>query len=187
MYDNYTELKVESLTQGTSLRNSYILLLRETNGKRLLPILLDKKGCDMIAATLTNKDYTCSHLMNRLASRVGMTLLGARLMQPANGETRALIDFELVHETVSIQTSVAEATVATLEMRSSLWMQKDLFEKQANCQPSGERVSLPISALNKELIETAIKDAVAEDNFELASILRDELNRRKGPNTNEQA
>lgn len=72
-------------------------------------------------------------------------------------------------------------------MRSSLWMQKDLFEKQANCQPSGERVSLPISALNKELIETAIKDAVAEDNFELASILRDELNRRKGPDTNEQA
>lgn len=44
MYDNYTELKVESLTQGTSLRNSYILLLREMNGKRLLPILLDKKA-----------------------------------------------------------------------------------------------------------------------------------------------
>lgn len=181
MYDNYIELKVEGLTRGRELKDAYILILREREGERIFPVLIDEEGFNMIMQAMRNKDYTCSHLMVKLASRVGMTPIGIRLMQPANGKTQALIDFELVNEIVSITTPIAEAVVTALETRSSLWVQRTTFERQTRMNKNGgsQNIALPITAMSDKLISDALQAAVKEDNFELATILRDELNKRK--------
>lgn len=181
MYDNYIELKVEGLTRGRELKDAYILILREREGERIFPVLINEEGFNMIMQAMRNKDYTCSHLMVKLASRVGMTPIGIRLMQPANGKTQALIDFELVNEIVSITTPIAEAVVTALETRSSLWVQRTTFERQTRMNKNGgsQNMALPITAMSDKLISDALQAAVKEDNFELASILRDELNKRK--------
>ena len=181
MYDNYIELKVEGLTRGRELKDAYILILREREGERIFPVLIDEEGLNMIMQAMRNKDYTCSHLMVKLASRVGMTPIGIRLMQPANGKTQALIDFELVNEIVSITTPIAEAVVTALETRSSLWVQRTTFERQTRMNKNGgsQNMALPITAMSDKLISDALQAAVKEDNFELATILRDELNKRR--------
>ncbi len=181
MYDNYIELKVKGLTRGRELKDAYILILREREGERIFPVLIDEEGFNMIMQAMRNKDYTCSHLMVKLASRVGMTPIGIRLMQPANGKTQALIDFELVNEIVSITTPIAEAVVTALETRSSLWVQRTTFERQTRMNKNGgsQNMALPITAMSDKLISDALQAAVKEDNFELATILRDELNKRK--------
>lgn len=181
MYDNYIELKVEGLTRGRELKDAYILILREREGERIFPVLIDEEGFNIIMQAMRNKDYTCSHLMVKLASRVGMTPIGIRLMQPANGKTQALIDFELVNEIVSITTPIAEAVVTALETRSSLWVQRTTFERQTRMNKNGgsQNMALPITAMSDKLISDALQAAVKEDNFELATILRDELNKRK--------
>jgi bifunctional DNase/RNase len=181
MYDNYIELKVEGLTRGRELKDAYILILREREGERIFPVLIDEEGFNMIMQAMRNKDYTCSHLMVKLASRVGMTPIGIRLMQPANGKTQALIDFELVNEIVSITTPIAEAVVTALETHSSLWVQRTTFERQTRMNKNGgsQNMALPITAMSDKLISDALQAAVKEDNFELATILRDELNKRK--------
>lgn len=181
MYDNYIELKVEGLTRGRELKDAYILILREREGERIFPVLIDEEGFNMIMQAMRNKDYTCSHLMVKLASRVGMTPIGIRLMQPANGKTQALIDFELVNEIVSITTPIAEAVVTALETHSSLWVLRTTFERQTRMNKNGgsQNMALPITAMSDKLISDALQAAVKEDNFELATILRDELNKRK--------
>lgn len=181
MYDNYIELKVEGLTRGRELKDAYILILREREGERIFPVLIDEEGFNMIMQAMRNKDYTCSHLMVKLASRVGMTPIGIRLMQLANGKTQALIDFELVNEIVSITTPIAEAVVTAFETRSSLWVQRTTFERQTRMNKNGgsQNMALPITAMSDKLISDALQAAVKEDNFELATILRDELNKRK--------
>lgn len=181
MYDNYIELKVEGLTRGRELKDAYILILRERESERIFPVLIDEEGFNMIMQAMRNKDYTCSHLMVKLASRVCMTPIGIRLMQPANGKTQALIDFELVNEIVSITTPIAEAVVTALETRSSLWVQRTTFERQTRMNKNGgsQNMALPITAMSDKLISDALQAAVKEDNFELATILRDELNKRK--------
>ena len=181
MYDNFIELKVEGLTRGRELKDAYILILREREGERIFPVLIDEEGFNMIMQAMRNKDYTCSHLMVKLASRVGMTPIGIRLMQPANGKTQALIDFELVNEIVSITTPIAEAVVTALETRSSRWVQRTTFVRQTRMNKNGgsQNMALPITAMSDKLISDALQAAVKEDNFELATILRDELNNRK--------
>lgn len=46
-------------------------------------------------------------------------------------------------------------------------------------------MTLPISAMNDKLLHDALQAAVDEDNFELASILRDELKKRNPDTPND--
>lgn len=179
MYDNYIQLKVEGLTRGRELHDAYILVLRAKDRGTFFPVLLEQEGYNQIFAALQEKRFTCSQLMNKLAARVGMTMLGVRLMKPHHGKTQALIDFELINELVSITVPAAEAVVAALETHSPIWVQKEAFERQARLGHSSQSMALPISAMTEKLLKEALNAAVEEENFELASILRDELNKRE--------
>ena len=46
-------------------------------------------------------------------------------------------------------------------------------------------MALPLAAMSNNLLKEALKSAVEDDNFELASVLRDELNKRDMANNNE--
>lgn len=181
MYDNYTELAIEGITRGRELQDAFILILRKKDGEEAFPVLIDEDGYAIIMNALKYKDYTRSRLMNQLAGRVGMTMIGVRLMQPANGKTQALIDFELINEMVSITVPVADAIVAALEAHCSIWVGKDVFLRATRAQKGKDmqQMALPLTAMSNKLLEEALKNAVAEENFELASFLRDELSKRK--------
>lgn len=185
MYDNYTELTIEGITRGKELQDAFILILRKKDGEDVFPVLLDERGYQMIFNALRHKDFTCSHLMNQLAGRVGMTMIGIRLMQPANGKTQALIDFELINEVASITVPVAEAVVAALEAHCAIWVSKDVFLRASRAQKGKDvqQMALPITAMSDKLLEEALKNAVDEENFELASFLHNEINRRKNFNS----
>ena len=178
MYERYKELTIEGVTRGKDLHKAYILILKEKYGSRLFPVLISSNGYKTIVAALHHKDFTCSRLMNQLAQRVGMTLIGVRILVPHNGQTQALIDFELLNEVLSITVSAAEAAVAAIETKCSLWIEKNRFEINSNVNQREGQMALSLFAMDNDLLKEAIDSAVAEDNYELASILRDELNKR---------
>lgn len=179
MYDKYVELRVEGLTRGRELSNAYILVLGSENHDAFYPISLSHEGYKKIHAALNDHDFTCSHLMHRLANRVGMSMTGIRVMQPHNGDTNAMIDFELINEIVSFSAPIAEATVAAIETKSPIYVQRALFERQNNLPHTNENMAIPITSMNNSLLSQALESAVKEDNFELAILLRGELQRRK--------
>lgn len=179
MYDNYVALRVEGLTRGRELSDAYILVLGTKSHDSLYPIALSRDGYQKIFAALNSHDYTSSHLMHLLASRVGMSMTGIRVMQPHKGETFAMIDYELLNETVSIIAPIAEATVAALETMSPIYVLRTLFERQNRLPHNGGNMAIPITAMNNGLLEQALESAVKEDNFELAILLRGELERRE--------
>lgn len=178
MYNNYIELTVEGITRGKELRNAFILVLKDKAGKHFLPVLLPHDGFELVSAALNKQDFTCSRLMNKLALRVGMTMLGIRIMHPNNGNTQALIDFELINEVVSIAVPISEAIVAALETKSSIWIDRARYEQLTHLSQDAHNMSLPINAMGSQLLEEALHAAVHEENFELATILRDELKKR---------
>lgn len=179
MYDNYVKLQIEGLTRGSELQDAFILVLSERENEQFLPILVNHEGYLRLKAALHDGDYTPTKLMNQLARRVGMTLIGVRIMAPKNGETNALIDFELINEVVSISVPVADAVIAALETKADLWTAKDNFFRQHPQSDNPNAVALPLSAMNEKLLREALEGAVEEENFELAGILRDELKKRE--------
>jgi len=181
MYDNYVRMKVEGLTKGGNLRDACIIVLREKDNKRLYPVPLTDEDFAKIAAALKHADFTPSRLMSKLASRMGMLLMGVRVMKPQGGQTEALIDFNYLDELVSISAPIADGIVCALENHADIWIGKQLFEMQPPIQEDGDgyRMAIPLDAINNELIEEAIKGAVKSENYELAGKLRDELEKRK--------
>lgn len=112
-----------------------------------------------------------------------MKLIGIRLLQPNNGQTQALLDFKTSSmEVVSVNVSAAEAAVAALETHTSIWIEEQLFSRQNHMPQTDQSMALPLTAMTRNLLEEVLQSAVADDNFELASILRDELNKRKSDN-----
>ena len=69
--------------------------------------------------------------------------------------------------------------------QASFWVQKDVLAHQVNFTNTSDRMTLPISAMNDKLLHDALQAAVDEDNFELASILRDELKKRNPDTPND--
>ena len=179
IYDNYIRFQIEGLTRGKELQNAYILVLRESRNRGFYPVLISAEGYESISTALCKHDYSCSHLMTVLANRLELRMQGIRLLRPCDGESQALIDFLCGDETISMTASVSQATVAALENGVSFWLRKDMFESVTNNIVTGDRMSFSLRAMNDKLIEEAITSAVAEDNYELAGMLHDELVRRK--------
>lgn len=179
IYDDYIQLKIEGLTRGRELRDAYILVLGAKDESQYYPVLVPREGYEQLSAALNHNDFTCSHLMHRLAARVGMSLKGVRIMQPRDGVTQALVDFELISEVVTFAAPAAEAIVAALEVDAPIWVRRPLYESQTQMHGSGGNMALPLSAMADNLLKEALQSAVEEENYELASVLDHELKRRK--------
>ena len=178
MYDDYKQMTLEGLTRGTELKDAFILLFREKDGTRVLPVLIDEDEFETILHAAKENDYTRSRLMNRLAGRLGMPMRGIRVTLPANGHASALIDFDRNGELVSIQTSVAEAVVSALEAKAPMWLPAEEVSRRLNSLAGDGMMRVPVTAMSNELLQAALRSAVEDDNFELATVLRDELRKR---------
>jgi len=74
------------------------------------------------------------------------------------------------------------ASIAQLD----IYMEEKLFGRQSVPYESGKtRVALPVNALSSTMLENALEKAIEDENYELASNLRDELQKRK-KNDNQQ-
>ncbi len=178
MYEDYKQMILEGLTQCRDFEDTYILLLREKEGHRFLPVLINGDEYQTIYRAVRENEYPNTRLMNRLATRLGMPLMGIRVMVPANGHTNALIDFDRNGELVSIQAPVDEAVAAAHEVKAPIWVPAAELDLRLKMPNEEGKMSVPINSMSNELLETVLREAVEHDNFELATVLRDELRKR---------
>lgn len=179
MQDEYVELIPEGLTRGVSLQEAYFLMLREKDGKRFLPSLLGRDEYEQILLAMQSRQYPRTRLMGRLAHRFGIRMESVHIFYPPKGGLSATMVFCNGETTEKMACNIAEGIVAALEQQRPILMKRTVFEEQMSRQKGEGQVSLPITAMNDRLLGEALKAAVAEENFELASLLRDELRRRE--------
>ena len=61
-----------------------------------------------------------------------------------------------------------------------IYIDELLMEKQSvKYEKESNGVSIPLNAMSMELLNSALSKAIAEEKYELASHLRDEIRRRK--------
>ncbi len=74
---------------------------------------------------------------------------------------------------------VTDAILIALVARLEIYIDEQLFRHQSCAiNINNERVALPINALNTDMLESALDKAIASEDYESASYIRDELNRR---------
>ena len=96
----------------------------------------------------------------------------------SDGQYKVVIINKITYEMVPIRAS--DAILLSKIANIDIYMEEKLFIRQSVSYESGRsKVALPLNALTLEMLEKALRKAIKDENYELASNIRDELNRRK--------
>lgn len=180
MKEDFVDIVPIGLTRGMTFEDVFILILKEKDGNRCIPVLIDKETFDMLRSVFRGNKP--KNLAKEIASVFDIKLDYVILHQPPTGGSMVstLILCQNGITTKTLETDLATGVTASLSEDVPLRLPEIVFSRLANRQTGTEgQVSFPISSMTDKLLGDALQMAVKEDNFELASLLRDEIARRK--------
>ena len=80
----------------------------------------------------------------------------------------------------SVRLRMSDAVLLSIISHIPLYIEERLMERQSvPFDENAKGVSIPINSMDTSRLKAALQNAVDEENYELASQLRDEINRRK--------
>lgn len=173
----YISLRFLGLTKSVSSREGYIVLLRETEGKRCVPILVNKEQFEIISSVMTQGNS--SEQLFQLASYYfGVDIDTVVIKGGDAGIYTAALTMvqDGVKKTVDVEITVG--FIAAIKTGCPLLMEQEVFDKYVGKEIRPDVVSFPVFSLTDKMLEDALADAVATDRFELAGVIRDEIRRR---------
>ena len=95
-----------------------------------------------------------------------------------NGEYRCMLVNETNFESLPMRAS--DAILFATISNTPIYIEYNLMMRQSvrySANPRG--LAIPINALNDEMLNKAMKKAIDDEDYEQASYLRDEINKRK--------
>lgn len=178
------ELIIHASAAISSNDHQSMVLLKEKDGSRLLPILMSLRRATML--TLRSQLAMPSPLPLSLAdvswhmlrkfdiklTRVELTAIQdgtffSRIVGEKNGEEKSL-DFCLAQD----------GLVMAVTACCPIFIEEELLNAQYMKQTGENSFALNISIFSRKMLEDALQAAVAQENYEAASQLRDELAKR---------
>ena len=170
-------LKFESLQQIAGTEEVAVILLTDEARSRVLSVVCDAEMTHQLllrlrgkrAVTRTMLPEALLHLMH---STYEMLIVGIY-----DGQYQVmLMDTE---KGTSVRVRMSDAVLLSLISNIPLYIEAQLWEKQnAPYDENAPGVAIPINTMDMSRLKAALQNAVDEENYELASHLRDEINSR---------
>jgi len=80
---------------------------------------------------------------------------------------------------VPVRMRASDAVLLHVISKIPIYIERGLFMRQsAPYEASNTKVAIPLNTLSEDLLKAALEDAIAHEQYEMASTLRDEINRR---------
>lgn len=185
MGDGVIELKVLSVSRCTQDGGAYMAVLKERGGVRIMPVLME--WSDAFQLLMKMKDATPSSLPANMADimraaflQSGMSVEEVRISAVQAGMTYCHI---LYRENTTARLvrycKASDGLILAYTFNCPITIHETLFEQQYMREVGDGSYSMPVNSVNIEALKEALKRAVEDENYELASQLRDEINRRK--------
>lgn len=179
------------LTKNTTLHGACMIIFKLLDEERHLPFFIDRKAYALLEAVMSDDENTQLALSQTILEGLGYKLAYVCISQseaavsetrlavlPADAETENAADATSDVEPQYISCPFVEGVAFALQVGVPFYVTiGDALQFVAG-ESSDGRVAVPIRNMPEELLQEAIGQAVAGDNFELASALRDELRRR---------
>ena len=179
------------LTKNTTLHGACMIIFKLLDEERHLPFFIDRKAYALLEAVMSDDENTQLALSQTILEGLGYKLAYVCISQseaavsethlavlPADAETGNAADATADVEPQYISCPFVEGVAFALQVGVPFYVTiGDALQFVAG-ESSDGRVAVPIRNMPEELLQEAIGQAVAGDNFELASALRDELRRR---------
>ncbi|MBR2380593.1 MAG: bifunctional nuclease family protein [Paraprevotella sp.] len=185
MADDIRELRVQAVSKCTKDGSMYIAILQERDGKRILPILIDGNDAFQLLMKMKGpKDMglpsSMSEVMKAAFQQCGMDIEEIRIAAVQGGITYCHILYtekETYHMIRYCKAS--DCLILAYTFGCPITINNELLEQQYMREVGDGTYSIPVNSVNIEALEEALQRAVEDENYELASQLRDEIERRK--------
>lgn len=181
----YKYLQVTNVSQCSKEGNAYLAILKETDGERMLPVLMERHDALMLLLKMKKVYISAtpidlSDVMLSAFNGFSIRLREVRICAVRGGVTYCHLYCEQYGERKVISyCRASNGLVLAATFKCPITIHEELLELQYMREVSDGTYSMPINAVSKEALQEALKRAVETENYELASLLRDELKKRK--------
>lgn len=189
-------LSVLGFSFNQTQSGTYGLVLAEEEGVRRLIIVIGTPEAQSIAFRLqgSTPPRPLTHdLFQTLTSQFGITLLEVVIYKYDNGVFYSKMYFRQGTLNIELESRTSDAIAIALRTKSPIYTTKTImqdhaivFEENSSSEITQEdekdNLALDYSLLDAEELETLLKDAIEGEDYELASLLRDELKKKLGNN-----
>ncbi|HOO85742.1 MAG TPA: bifunctional nuclease family protein [Prolixibacteraceae bacterium] len=188
------KLNVLGLSISQTQTGAYALVLSEENGDRRIPIIIGPVEAQSIAIQLEglHPPRPLTHdLFKNIANAFGIDLVEVVIYKLEEGIFYSELICEQDGNRIAVDSRTSDAVALALRFRCPIYTTEEIIQKagivievsdrnsadQANDEGMSESESYNYNTI--EELEQMLKDAVKDENYELASELRDEITRRK--------
>ncbi|PKP03150.1 MAG: hypothetical protein CVU11_09290 [Bacteroidetes bacterium HGW-Bacteroidetes-6] len=191
------ELEIGGISYSYSQSGAYTLILSESGGQRKLPIIIGQFEAQSIAIEMEKMKPArpLTHdLFRSFARAFNIKLNEIFINKFEEGVFHSILIFEKENQIFSLDSRTSDAVALAIRFNCPIYTSVEIIEEVGvifdtadtedeedndtdDMPEAGEKQGL--SALALEELEGLLAEAVENEDFELASKIRDEINRRK--------
>jgi uncharacterized protein len=198
------KLNVLGISYSQTQTGAYALVLAEENGRRRIPIIVGGFEAQAIAIQLEGlkppRPLTHDLFLN-FAHTFNIDLLEVNVYKLEEGVFYSKLTCDNGQRIIEIDARTSDAIALALRFKCPIYTTEDIlkkagiildFEKETAVQQGGDPISSPrniqvqdnsfmeeIKKSNLQELQDLLDEAIRDENYEKASLIRDELNRRK--------
>lgn len=192
---NRVKLSVLGFSFNQTQSGAYGLVLSEEGGVRRLMVIVGTPEAQSIAFKLQDSapPRPLTHdLIKTILSQLNVTLREVEIYKYEDGIFFSRIILEQEDKVIQLESRTSDAVAIALRTQSPIYTTEQImrdhsivFDENAAKETTKEeevedtKKEIDYSLLNKSELEALLQEAVAGENYELASLLRDELEKKK--------
>lgn len=176
------ELKVLNISNSLGQAHAYALLLQEVDGDRQLPVIIGPAEAQAIAFSLKglNPPRPFTHdLFVAFADVFQVELQEVLIYKAQEGVFYSYLYFEKDDIISRVDSRTSDAVALALRFLCPIYTTESVLASESIKLEEGGPVSVPITAVSVDMLQEALAKAVKDENYELASQIRDEIRRRE--------
>ncbi len=180
--ENKVELTVLHISNSQAQVGAYAMILEEVEGNRQLPIIIGPAEAQATALYLKgiHPPRPLTHdLFATTVSALGSELLRIYIYKAIEGVFYSYIYLKKENDIFRIDARTSDAVALALRLNAPIFISETLLEKEC-IRMEEERIQDPEEeSMSLEALKEALEKAVKEENYELASVLRDKILQKK--------
>lgn len=176
-----TKLIFKGVSEIVGSARLAVLILTDEDERRQISIVCDKTSAVQIELRL-RPDNVTAECLPEVLSQLLSKLMGARMeiliKDVVDGQYKVLLCSQLDWiEPIVVRAS--DAILFSIVGNVPVYIDSSLMMRQSVAyKKNAQGVSLPVNTISNDMLQKALEKAVDDENYELASRLRDEINKR---------